>query len=116
MASPNSPDETTDELIADLTAKHGPELAAIAYRAITGQMPVTGQRGRTASTAPTHDGRRPKRPPAIPEMPHRTGWKPPSGLNWHDGYKGRRNKSGLPNSGAPSPPKRQPRPRRSEGA
>lgn len=36
--------ETADELLAELTAKHGPEIAAIAARFISGDIAYTRQR------------------------------------------------------------------------
>ncbi len=38
--------ETDEELLEDLRAKHGDEIAEVAYRAITGESPRTSLRGK----------------------------------------------------------------------
>ena len=50
------PEESAEELLAKLEAEHGPEVARIAYKAITGELPATTkwQRGQAYNAKSGH--------------------------------------------------------------
>lgn len=100
---------TDEEFVADLVAKHGPEAARAMAKAMQLPPPKNGVKPHQAKRAGVP--RKKHWRPAIPAVPAQ-------GVNWRewergpvafrDDYKGPRNRSGLPRSGAPVPPRSTP--------